>query len=51
MAVPKEVIFNKFHFGGCSSHVRANPVQFCLWDGVVVLKDWLWTIITLGGCG
>ena len=51
MVVLKELILNSFDFVGYDNLERTDFEQFLLWEGVVVWKDWFWTVSTLGGCG
>ena len=44
----KEVILTVSNLGGCSGHERGDFEQFVLWEGVVVLKELILTISTLG---
>ena len=37
--------------GGCDSLERTRFKQFLLWECVVVLKELILTVSTLGGCG
>ena len=37
--------------GGCGGLERTDFEQFLLWEGVVVLKELIFTVSTLGGCG
>ena len=36
--------------GGCGGLERTDFSQFLLWEGVVVLKELIFTVSTLGGC-
>ena len=36
--------------GGCGGTERTNFYQFLLWKGVVVLKELILTVSTIGGC-
>ena len=46
--VVKEVILTVSAFGGCSGHERTDFEQILLWEGVMVLKELILTISTLG---
>ena len=37
--------------GGCGGLERTNFEQFLLWEGVVVLKELIFTVSPLGRCG
>ena len=49
--VQKEPIFKSVYFGWCGCLERTDFLQFLLWKGVVVLKDLIFTVSTLGGYG
>ena len=48
--VLKELIFYYFYCGRVWQSERTDFKQFLLWEGVVVLKELVFTISTLGGC-
>ena len=49
--VLKILIFNIFYLGGVVIKNELIFNIFLLWEGVVVLKELILTVFTLGGCG
>ena len=48
VVVLKEVILIVYNLGGCSGLERTDFEQILLWEGVMVLKELILTISTLG---